>query len=248
MVPRFPGFLTRGLTEGGCRRPEFGMQGSPASGARLAPSARHRCGLAKNAAIGCGWAGDAAILGSVIGPGFPDVLAAAQDGDEEAFTQLWLDGNSALLRYLRVTAPETAEDIAAETWVHAIRGLRRFRGDEAAWRAWLFTTARRRTIDQARRRSRLAGTPVHELPASRLPVAADTADVALERLSTGAVIALLAALPPLQAEVILLRVVAGLDTEAVARLVRRSPGAVRVAAHRGLRKLAQILTEEGVTL
>jgi RNA polymerase sigma-70 factor, ECF subfamily len=190
----------------------------------------------------------AAILGSVIGPGFPDVLAAAQDGDEEAFTQLWLDGNSALLRYLWVTAPEAAEDIAAETWVHVIRGLRRFRGDEAAWRAWLFTTARRRTIDQARRRSRLAGTPVHDLPASRLPVAADAADVALERLSTGAVIALLADLPPLQAEVILLRVVAGLDTEAVARLVRRSPGAVRVAAHRGLRKLAQILTEAGVTL
>jgi RNA polymerase sigma-70 factor (ECF subfamily) len=184
----------------------------------------------------------------VIGPGFPDVLAAAQDGDEVAFTQLWLDGNSALLRYLKVTAPEAAEDIAAETWVHVIRGLRRFRGDEAAWRAWLFTTARRRTIDQARRRSRLAGTPVHELPASRLPVAADAADVALERMSTGAAIALLAHLPPLQAEVILLRVVAGLDTEAVARLVRRSPGAVRVAAHRGLRRLAQILTEAGVTL
>ena len=54
-------------------------------------------------------------------------------------------------------------------------------------------------------------------------------------------------LPPLQAEVIMLRVVAGLDTEAVAQLVGRSPGAVRVAVHRGLRRLAQMMTEAGVT-
>jgi RNA polymerase sigma-70 factor, ECF subfamily len=48
--------------------------------------------------------------------------------------------------------------------------------------------------------------------------------------------------------VILLRVLAGLDTEAVARMVGRSPGAVRVAAHRGLRRLAQTLATAGVTL
>jgi len=59
---------------------------------------------------------------------------------------------------------------------------------------------------------------------------------------------LVARLPPHQAEVILLRVVAGLDTETVARLVGRNPGAVRVAAHRGLRRMAEILAEAGVTL
>jgi len=57
-----------------------------------------------------------------------------------------------------------------------------------------------------------------------------------------------AALPPLQAEVIMLRVVAGLDTEAVAELLGRSPGAARVAAHRGLRRLAGIVANAGVTL
>jgi RNA polymerase sigma-70 factor, ECF subfamily len=184
----------------------------------------------------------------VIGPGFPDVLAAAQAGNEEAFTRLWLDGNAALLRYLRVVAAQAADDIAADTWVSVVRGLPRFRGDEAAWRAWLFTTARRRTVDQARRRSRRPESAIQDVPASELPATGDTADIALEHLSTRAAIALLAELPPLQAEVILLRVVAGLDAEAVAKLVRRSPGAVRVAAHRGLRRLAQILTEAGVTL
>jgi RNA polymerase sigma-70 factor, ECF subfamily len=176
------------------------------------------------------------------------MLGAAQKGDEEAFTQLWLDGNSALLRYLRVIAPEAAEDIAADTWVHVLRGLPRFQGDEAAWRAWLFTTARRRTIDHARRRSRRPEAAIDSVRASELPATGDAADIALEHLSTRAAIALLADLPPLQAEVILLRVVAGLDTETVAKLVGRSAGAVRVAAHRGLRRLAENLAKAGVTL
>lgn len=204
--------------------------------------------MATNLAFGCERTAAHSILGCVIGPDFPDVLAAAQHGDEDAFTVLWLDGNAALLRYVRVLAPDAADDIAADTWMHVVRGLARFRGDEAAWRAWLFTTARRRTIDQARRRSRRAEEPLADVPASELAAARDTADVALEHLGTRAAIALLADLPRLQAEVILLRVVAGLDTEAVAKLVGRSPGAVRVAAHRGLRRLAQMLAEAGVTL
>jgi RNA polymerase sigma-70 factor, ECF subfamily len=188
------------------------------------------------------------ILGAVVGEDFPAVLSAAQEGSEAAFTRLWTDTNPALVRYLRVIAPETAEDVAAETWVHVVRGLRRFRGDEAAWRAWLFTTARRRMIDASRRRSRRKEEPLDDVQVASLPVTADAADLAMERLGTRAAIRLLAALPPLQAEVILLRVVAGLDYDTVARLVGRSPGAVRVAAHRGLRRLAEILAETGVTL
>jgi RNA polymerase sigma-70 factor, ECF subfamily len=188
------------------------------------------------------------ILGAVFGEEFPAVLAAAQQGSEAAFTRLWLDANPALTRYLRVIAADAAEDVAAETWVVVVRGLRRFRGDEAAWRAWLFTTARRRLIDASRRRSRRREEPLDEAPAAVLPVTADAADEVLERLGTRSAITLLARLPRLQAEVILLRVVAGLDTDAVARLLGRSPGAVRVAAHRGLRRLAEILTEAGVTL
>jgi RNA polymerase sigma-70 factor, ECF subfamily len=183
----------------------------------------------------------------VIGDGFAALLTAAQEGSETAFSRLWRDGNPALLRYLRVIAPEVAEDVAADTWLQVVRGLAGFRGDERAWRAWLFTTARRRAIDHGRRRSRRHVAPLEEVPPNRLPVVADAADVAIEHISTESAMALVAALPASQAEVIVLRVVAGLDTETVAALTGRSPGAVRVAAHRGLRRLAEILAEAGVT-
>ena len=178
----------------------------------------------------------------VVGEDFAAVLAAAQGGSEDAFAVLWRDANPALLRYLRVVASEHADDVAAETWVQVVRGLPRFAGDESAWRAWLFTTARRRVIDDARRGARGPSISLEEMTPVDAPVAPDAADVALENLETQAAIALVGELPRLQAEVILLRVVAGLDTEAVAKLLGRSPGAVRVAAHRGLRRLAEILS------
>jgi RNA polymerase sigma-70 factor, ECF subfamily len=184
----------------------------------------------------------------VITEEFASLLTAAQGGNEAAFSRLWRDANPALLRYLRVIAPGAEEDVAAETWVQVVRGLRSFRGDEQAWRAWLFTTARRRAIDLARHRSRRPEAPLDDIAVAQMPCTEDSAEVALEHLSTVAAIALVSGLPRLQAEVILLRVVAGLDTDSVARLLRKSPGAVRVAAHRGLRRLAQLTANAGVTL
>ena len=188
----------------------------------------------------------------MIGADFAAVLTAAQAGDEAAFETLWHDGQPALLRYLHVIAPDAAEDIAAETWTYVVRGLAKFRGDEQNWRAWLFTTARRRVIDQTRQLMRRPATSLEalpdltlaDLPALRSP---DTADVALENLATRAAIDIIASLPPQQAEVIMLRVVAGLGNEAVAQMLDRSPGAIRIAAHRGLHRLASVLSETGVT-
>jgi RNA polymerase sigma-70 factor (ECF subfamily) len=183
----------------------------------------------------------------VVGDDFARVLADAQGGSEDQFAVLWRDTNPALLRYLRVLAPDNAEDIAAETWVHVIRGLPRFIGDEAAWRAWLFTTARRRRIDQARTRKRHPAEALDDVSAAEMPRSPDAAQLALDNLATKSAIALLAQLPPPQAEVIMLRVVAGLDTDAVAELLGKTPGNIRVMAHRGLKKLEDLLGRAGVT-
>jgi RNA polymerase sigma-70 factor (ECF subfamily) len=153
-----------------------------------------------------------------------------------------------LLRYLRVVAAENAEDIAAETWVQVVRGLPKFTGDESAWRAWLFTTARRRLLDQVRLRKRHPAEPLDEISPADVPRAAGAEQVAMENIATESAMALLSQLPEQQAEVILLRVVAGLDTDVVAEMLGRTPGAIRVAAHRGLRKLAALLSGAGVTL
>jgi RNA polymerase sigma-70 factor, ECF subfamily len=155
----------------------------------------------------------------------------------------------ALLRYLRVIAAGAADDVAGQTWLGVVAGLGGFSGGEDAFRAWLFTIARHRAVDAGRSRARRRTVPLGESGGAAERLAApDTADVALERNSTKAVLVLIATLPPDQAEIIMLRVVAGLDTGAVARIVGKSPGAARVAAHRGLRRLAAVVERAGVTL
>ena len=59
--------------------------------------------------------------------------------------------------------------------------------------------------------------------------------------STRRAVALIRTLPPDQAEVVMLRVVAGLEPAEVARIIGKSPGAVRVLGHRGLRRLARTM-------
>lgn len=182
----------------------------------------------------------------MIGAAFGATLARAQAGDETAFACLFRDVQPALLRYLRVIAIEE-EDVAAETWLQVVSGLGGFRGEEQAFRAWLFTIARHRAVDAGRSRARRSAVPLEESGAVERLLSPDSADLALEAVSARAVVELIATLPPDQAEIIMLRVVAGLDAREVARMVRKSPGAVRVAAHRGLRRLADLAERTGVT-
>lgn len=185
--------------------------------------------------------------GSVLGNAFETAMARAQAGDMDAFAVVFRDVQPALLRYLRVLAPEAAEDVAGDTWLQVVAGLPDFRGDERAFRAWLFTIARHRAIDWGRARARRKTLPYRAADADDGPTMPDTADLALERMSTQAVLAAISTLPRDQAEIIMLRVVAGLDAPTVGRLVGKTPGAVRVAAHRGLRRLASLADRAGVT-
>jgi RNA polymerase sigma-70 factor, ECF subfamily len=194
---------------------------------------------------------DARNVARVLEGEFPGVLRTAAAGDETAFARLWRDAHPVLLRYLRVMCADSAEDVAAETWLEIVRGLARFRGGELEFRGWMFTVARWRVADQRRYARRHPARPATDEDLDQ-PAADDTANAALESLSTKAALELIATLPPYQAEVITLRIVAGLDVEQVARITGRRPGTVRVAAHRGLRSLAARLSaaasrERGVT-
>ncbi len=172
----------------------------------------------------------------------------AQRGNEDGFRVLYRAVQPGLLRYLRVLVGDEAEDIAAEAWLQIARDLAAFRGDADGFRGWATTIARHRALDhlrQSRRRPLVVDAPVEQL--AELPGQADTAGSAAEAISTDEAVALIARLPRDQAEAVLLRVVIGLDVAATARVLGKRPGAVRTAAYRGLRTLAEHLRRAGVT-
>jgi RNA polymerase sigma-70 factor (ECF subfamily) len=179
----------------------------------------------------------------MIGPPFEAVLAAAAAGDDAAFGVLWRDLQPALLRYLNAMAPGSGEDLASETWLRVIGGLARFSGDERAFRAWVFTIARHRAVDRWRRRARRNDEVVPVDALVDLPAPDDPAGAAVDAISSRAAVGLIATLPPEQAEVVLLRVVAGLEVAEVAAITGKRPGNVRVLTHRALRRLAERLAD-----
>jgi RNA polymerase sigma-70 factor (ECF subfamily) len=171
-------------------------------------------------------------------------LVAAQRGDPDAFRLLYRDNQPRLLRYLHALTGDDAEDIASETWLHIARDLHTFHGNHDSFRGWAATIARHRALDHLRRHTRRPpAIPVPAEDLASLAAADDTASTAIDTLTTTAAIRLIATLPPDQAEAVLLRAVLGLDATRAAAVLGKRPGAVRTAAHRGLRTLARHLDQ-----
>jgi RNA polymerase sigma-70 factor (ECF subfamily) len=178
---------------------------------------------------------------------FPTVLERLRESDASAFAVVWRAHHPPLMRYLRVTANEAAEDIASETWAAVAASIARFDGDETAFKAWLFTIARRRAIDHFRSEARKPSISVDPAVLGAAQLVSpdpDPADAAVSTIALEAALKLIAELPPAQAEAVVLRAIAGLDVAHVAAIMGKRPGAVRVLAHRGLRTLARQLSEE----
>jgi RNA polymerase sigma-70 factor, ECF subfamily len=176
---------------------------------------------------------------------FQAVLEETKAGTDWAIVALYRWSHPRLLRYLRAQEPAEGEDLAAETWIDAARALHRFRGDERAFQRWIFTIARRRLIDFRRRRGRAARAHRDWHNATEPREHEDAGAPVLEASETEAALALIASLSPDQAEVVLLRVVAGFDVDEVATMLGKRPGTVRVLQHRALRRLAEQLAREG---
>lgn len=178
---------------------------------------------------------------------FEVTLAEARAGEREALARLYRDLHTPILRYLVALEPAEAEDLASEVWLQVIAGLDRFHGDERGFRAWAFTIARSRTVDLRRRRRRRPTIAADPEELDRHATIRDVEEEALQELATREAIARIATLTRDQAEVILLRVLAGLSVRDVSAIMRKRPGTVRVLQHRALRRLAAQVTKVEVT-
>jgi RNA polymerase sigma-70 factor (ECF subfamily) len=185
---------------------------------------------------------------STVSADVPAALHAARNADEIGFGVLYRDLQPRLVRYATVlVGRDDADDVTAEAWLQIVRDLHNFTGSLDDFRGWASTIVRNRALDLLRAGARRPQTnSPEEFP--QKPTTQDTASTALETLSTDAAIRLISTLPPTEAEAVLLRAVVGLDTATAAAVLGKRPGAVRVAAHRGLKRLARqvrYLPQEG---
>lgn len=178
---------------------------------------------------------------------FSEVLEAARAGAEWAWTDLYRDLAPAVLGYLRTRGAIEAEDLLSEVFLQVVRDLHAFEGSEWEFRSWVFVIAHHRMLDDRRRRDRRPVEPTAETGEHEVA----TANVEMEALvaiSTDRVRAVLSDLAPDQRDVLLLRLLGGLTVDDVARVLGKSPGAVKALQRRGLAAIERTLAAEGVPL
>jgi RNA polymerase sigma factor (sigma-70 family) len=182
-----------------------------------------------------------------VGTSYPQVLAAAQAGAAWAFEVLYRELAPSVTGYLRLHGALEPDDLASETFIGVFTTLPSFEGDEEALRAWVFTIAHRRLVDDWRRRSRRPQTSNGEEVLDR-HAGGDVEEEALTALGSAAVQQMCADLPADQRTVLLLRILADLTVEQVAAVMERSESAVKGLQRRALATLRSELQPEGAPL
>lgn len=180
---------------------------------------------------------------------FPEILGAARTGADWALEALYRELAPRVLRYLRMQGAADPEDLTSEVFVGMVRNLHTFQGDERGFRAWVFSIAHRRLQDERRgsvRREKPIDPADMAGPLSEVAVG-DVEEEALGQLVTDEVLTSLSSLTPDQRAVVLLRVLADLSVAEVARLLGKTPGAVKTLQRRALRALAPQLESRDVS-
>ena len=178
-----------------------------------------------------------------------DAIAAARAGAEWAWTTIYDELAPAVLGYLRARGAAEPDDLLGEVFLQAVRDLPRFQGSGPDLRAWIFTIAHHRFLDERRRAKRRPAEPApEEVLTERLPAVADTEPEALARVSEGHVSKIIEGLVPGQRDVLLLRIVGGLTIDEIAQALGKRPGAVKALQRRGLAAIRRDLERGAVSL
>ncbi|MCB9876721.1 MAG: sigma-70 family RNA polymerase sigma factor [Planctomycetes bacterium] len=191
----------------------------------------------------------------------PDLLELAERaaaGDQEALHVLLEQNVPALRAFVRANmgpglrARESASDLVQSVCRDLLTHRQRFQHpSEEAFRAWLFTTARRKVQNRARdleRQKRAADREVSGLQETALaalgPVYAritNPGDRALRNEEVERLEAAIGALPDEQREVVTLAHLVGLSRAEIARQLGKTEEGVRAMLHRAMARLSLLM-------
>ncbi len=188
----------------------------------------------------------------VVGDDLNVLVGAAVDGDRAAVDGVLRWIRPLVLRYCRARVGSqektfaSADDVAQEVCLAVFAALPSYRDQGRPFLAFVYGIASHKVADAHRSAARNRAEPVPEIPDSPDLDDAGPEQRAMQGELAGRMDKLLDMLPDKQREILVLRVVVGLSAEETAEAVGSTPGAVRVAQHRALGKLRNVLQSEEV--
>jgi RNA polymerase sigma-70 factor (ECF subfamily) len=173
----------------------------------------------------------------------PDVIERAQQGDRDAFGELYDTYVDNVYRYLlyRLREPSDAEDLTSEVFTRAFANIHRYRWQGKSVLAWLYTIARNAVTDRRRRERPTLDLDDAFGVAAEGPTAHDRA---VHGEQVDALRSAVRHLTSEQQEVLVLRFVEDLSSREVAKILGKNEGAIRALQFRALGRLRKILREE----
>ncbi len=174
----------------------------------------------------------------------PGLLERARAGDAVALQVLLAAVRPLVLRYCRTRLRsyggglEAADDVAQETCLAVLDVLPRYRRRGTPFTAFVYGIAAHKVADAQRGLGR-APVLVEDVP-DRAEPSPTPEEQAVSAAGVRAAHELLARLPPRARQVLLLRA-AGLGADAVGQRLGMTANAVRVAQHRGVARLRQLV-------
>ena len=189
-------------------------------------------------------AGLSDVVPPATGPDVWGMVRRAQDGDAEAFGELYDHYVTLVHRYVyhRVGDRATAEDVTSETFVRALRRIDSlsFQGRDVG--AWLVTIARNIIRDHVKSsRYRLEVTTADMRDADRATDGPE--DAVVQHLTNKQLLACVQQLGSEQQECIVLRFLHGLSVSETAEIMGKKDGAIKALQHRAVRRLAGLLPD-----
>lgn len=183
-------------------------------------------------------------------PTLRDLAALARREGGDAAETLLGRVRQLALRYARARlgrfgAEDVAQDVAQEVCMAVHTGLRTYDDRGLPFEAFVYSIAARKVADAQRQLIR-GPEAVAEVPDASDETAGPE-QVAVVRDEAGRAMALIRTLPTQQQEILTLRVAVGMSTDETAAALGMTPGSIRVAQHRALSKLRELLAaQEGV--
>lgn len=178
---------------------------------------------------------------------FESVITGAREGAEWAWSAIYRDLAPQLLGYFRTRRARDPEDLVGEVFVQLARNVRRFEGDYASFRSWVFIVAHHRMSNRRRSLARKPAEPRADTVSMDRRRAPSAELDALTSINAERIMQIVGQLTTEQREVIALRVVADMSLEDTARVMGKSVGSVKQLQRRALIQLRSRLEEQAVT-
>lgn len=182
------------------------------------------------------------------------LVASAIDGNRRAVEALLQIIRPLVVRYCRLRvsselASMSADDVAQEVCLAVLKALPSYKEQGKPFLAFVYGIAAHKVVDGHRYAGRDRSVPTKNLP-DEVDVAEGPEQMALAPADSAQMRHLLEHLPAKQRDILVMRVVVGLSEEETAEAVGSTPGAVRVAQHRALAKLRELIAHPklGVTV